>query len=463
MPSHGFEWASDEEVNRIEQYFKIKTLRKYNKKPPDKWEDFFGPAKGLKQGESYGYFLEVDYDYPRNLHDAHSDMPLAPRNQAVFGHDLSNKQVRILKELDKDEINHRSQKLVTSLYDQTHYIGHYKALDYYSTLGLEIVRVRRAVRFVQSKFLKPWIELCTSKRTECGISGDEAGRAFWKLLINSCFGKFCEDLKKRKRTKFISKIAKARKEISSPLFESAVILNQNLIQINSLQPSIHLNKPLSIGVTILELSKMTMYSYFYSFLKVKLGHRVRLLYTDTDSLIVKITTHDIDRDIASLKKTLDTSNFDPSHSLFSKEHESQLYFMKFEMATHEIGSFISLKAKVYNILMFLRDRKGVGKDITERDDGLGEVRKVKGVPRTAVRELQHDHFLNVLSNNEKIVKMYHKLAPSNHIIHLVREKKTALTSFDDKRYVLECGIHSRPHGHYLNDSVGDMCGCDRLG
>ena len=79
-----------------------------------------------------------------------------------------------------------------------------------------------------------------------------------------------------------------------------------------------LNKPISVGFAILEISKLIMYQFYYDHLKPKYGDNCTLLFTDTDSFCCHIQTDDIYRDTAENASLFDTSNFEPTHPLQGK-------------------------------------------------------------------------------------------------------------------------------------------------
>lgn len=72
-----------------------------------------------------------------------------------------------------------------------------------------------------------------------------------------------------------------------------------------------LNKPVYIGQTILDLSKLVMYDFHYNFMRKMYGEKINLLFTDTDSLMYEIETSNLDGDIARNKDFFDLSNYPP--------------------------------------------------------------------------------------------------------------------------------------------------------
>ena len=74
-------------------------------------------------------------------------------------------------------------------------------------------------------------------------------------------------------------------------------------------------------MSILDISKMVMYKFWYNYIKPKYGDRAKLCYTDTDSFTIHIITEDFFEDIAdNVKKWFDTSNYD--------ENDKRVYELK---------------------------------------------------------------------------------------------------------------------------------------
>ena len=79
---------------------------------------------------------------------------------------------------------------------------------------------------------------------------------------------------------------------------------------------IKMNKPVYIGLSILEISKTLMYKFWYNYMKPKYQKNVKLCYTDTDSFTINIKTNDFYEDIAyDVEKRFDTSNYECNRPL----------------------------------------------------------------------------------------------------------------------------------------------------
>jgi len=109
--------------------------------------------------------------------------------------------------------------------------------------------------------------------------------------------------------------------------------------------TITLNNPISVGFTILEISKLIIYRFFYDYLKPKYGDKCKLLFTDTDSLCCHIETEDLHADVAENIELFDTSNFVATHPLYSLQNHRVLEKFKSETWSLAPIKFLGLKAK----------------------------------------------------------------------------------------------------------------------
>ena len=108
--------------------------------------------------------------------------------------------------------------------------------------------------------------------------------------------------------------------------------------------TVKFNKPIQIGMTILDLSKTLMYRFHYDYVKPKWGDKAALVFPETDSLCYEIQTNDIYEDIKDdASEWFDTSNYEEDHPLFSKKNKKQVWFMKDECRGNQILRFVGFK------------------------------------------------------------------------------------------------------------------------
>ena len=141
----------------------------------------------------FGYILEVDLDYPEELHNSHSDFPLAPNRGAIKLEWFGEYQEELREKLGMRLVS-KTKKFLQTLFNNEHYTLHYITLKLYVSLGLKVKKIYRVLKFHQSRWLAPYIELNTKSRMEAKNKFDEN---FYKLMINSVYCKMCETSRNR--------------------------------------------------------------------------------------------------------------------------------------------------------------------------------------------------------------------------------------------------------------------------
>ena len=119
----------------------------------------------FEEDAEMGFILEVDLDYPEDLHIPHNSLPLAPHRMDITENDISHFSRQCLLELRGTE-KHTSRKLVSSFLPRKKYVVHAANLALYLRLGMQLTHVHRVLTFQQSNFLNQYINYCTSKRAE---------------------------------------------------------------------------------------------------------------------------------------------------------------------------------------------------------------------------------------------------------------------------------------------------------
>ena len=264
-----------------------------------------------------GYILEVDFEYPKELHDRHNAYPLAPETTEVPDEWYSPYQNDIARELglSKD----RMEKLLLTLNDKKNYVLHYRNLQLYLRLGMRLNKVHNVLAFDQKDWMEPYIRLNTELRKK---ATSDFEKNFFKLMNCSVFGKTMENLRNRTIVKLVrlNERAKLRKLISHPLYAKSAVFGESLGgQIQMHKDHILMNRPVYTGMCVLELSKIIMYDFYYNHLILKYGSNCKLLYTDTDSLLLEIKTEDVYKDMGENLDYYDTRDFPKDHPLHSQK------------------------------------------------------------------------------------------------------------------------------------------------
>jgi len=182
------------------------------------------------------------------------------------------------------------QKLVPNLLDKTNYVWHYRNLQFYVKHGLVLSKIHRIISFDQKRWLKPWIDYCTEARK---MARNEFESDLAKIQANATFGKTMEQVRHRVNVRLICDPNKLAKAVSRSTFRRAEIINDDLTLVRGARQRVMLNKPISVGFTILEISKLITYEFYYDYLKPKYLDRCKLLFADTDSFCCHIQTEDL--------------------------------------------------------------------------------------------------------------------------------------------------------------------------
>ena len=328
LPTGGFRWMTEKQINNID-------LAKYN------------------ENSEKGLILEVDLEYPKELHDLHNDYPLAAERVCVNKNMLSEYCKKIQKKFNiSTGLVH---KLIPTLSNKEKYVLHYRNLQLYLDLGLKVKKVHRVLEFNQSPWLKQYINFNTQKRTQAKNSFE---KDFFKLMNNSVFGKTMENIRKRVDVRLITDEKKLLKMASKPTYVSSKIFNENLVAVHKIKETLTLNRPAYVGMCILDLSKTLMYDFHYNYIKEKYGRKAKLLFTDTDSLTYEIEAEDVYRDFWNDKDKFDNSDYPENSQYFDKTNKKVIGKFKDEAAGIPITEFVGLRSKMYS---YIKDNQKVGK------------------------------------------------------------------------------------------------------
>ena len=198
-----------------------------------KWipsEDFEDPEDFILENYTNdtrkGVILEVDLEYPEELHDLHNDYPLAPE-KILITDDMLSKYCKNLK--DSENISSgRVHKLIPNLRNKEKYVLHYRNLQLYLSLGMKLTKIHRVLEFTQRPWMREYIHFNTEKRT---MAKNSFEKDFFKLMNNSVFGKTMENLRKRSNIKLETDEQHLIKLTKQPTYVSSKIFDENLVGI----------------------------------------------------------------------------------------------------------------------------------------------------------------------------------------------------------------------------------------
>ena len=372
-----------------------------------KWMD----EKELKHWKNIPCILEVDLEYPKDLHDLHNDYPLAPERLKIGN----------------------VEKLIPNLWDKEKYIVHHENLKLYEELGLKIKKIHRGIKFREEPWMKSYIALNTRLRTE---AKNDFEKDFFKLMNNSVFGKTMENIRNRVDVKLVNNREKGEKLAAKPNFRHCTIFDENLIAVHMKRTKLTFNKPVYCGMAILDISKTLIYDFHYGYILPKYGKNQKLLFTDTDSLCYEIETEDFYEDISNdVEKDFDTSNFPKHHpsGIPVGKNKKVPGLMKDEAGGKIIEEFVGLRAKLYSYKMF------EGK----------EEKKCKGIKKSVIKKnISFENYKECLFSEKPQMRKMNVIRSHKHEIFSETVNKIALSANDDKRIILEDKISTLSYGHY---------------
>ena len=182
-----------------------------------------------------------------------------------------------------------------------------------------------------------------------------------------------------------------------------------------------MNKPIYLDMSILDISKILMYEFWYDHIKPKYQDKAKLCYMDTDSFIIHIKTEDFYDDIADdVEKCFDTFNYDENDKkpLSMGKNKKTIGLFKDEFREKLMIEFIGLREKTYAYLL----------------DDDSEHKKVKGTKMCVIkRRPMFKNYKDCLLNNKIILKLQQRFKSNHHNEYTEKINKIALSSNDDKR------------------------------
>ena len=215
----------------------------------------------------------------------------------------------------------------------------------YLSSGIKLSKIHKIIKFKQSNWLKEYIDFNTEKRKN---SKNSFERSFFKLLVNSIYGKCMENIGKRINAKLINNSKDYAGYVSKQNFISQKIFNKTFVSIHQIKSVLTLDKPIYVGFSVLELSKLLMYKFHYEYVKNKFDPR--LLFIDTDSLVYDIKGEVVYEKSFQDKELFDFSNYPVNSKYYDPKHNAVLGKMKDEFKGKIINEFVGLKSKMYLLI-----------------------------------------------------------------------------------------------------------------
>ena len=360
-----------------------------------------------------GYFIEIDLKYPDNIKGKTKNFPFAPMNKKINPVNFND----YMKEIKPDNYT-STKKLICDWSDKKNYLVQYRMLKFYIKQGMIIDKVHNIISFKQSNWLEKYMNINTQKRSR---AKNDFEKDFYKLLNVAFYGKTMENVRNRLKIKFIKKDNyKKIIEYQSRLTFSGIHKSyENCDSYTFKQNEVLMDKPIYLGFTVLELSKLLMYETYYDKLQPYFGQEnIQLHYIDCDSFVLSIETENIINDLKYLENLFDFSNLNKNHELFSNKNKKVVG--KFKIETPEkiwIDKFVALRSKCYAFKC-----------------GDDSKNKLKGISKSYSRNIELEEFYNCLFGREYQYECDNYILRSiDHEMMLQKVKKSTLSIFDDKR------------------------------
>ena len=360
-----------------------------------------------------GYLIEVDLKYPDNIKEKTKNFPFCPENKKI----ILDKFGDYMKEIKPDTYTQTS-KLICDWSDRKNYLTHYRILKFYIRHGMIVDKVHSIKSFKQSRWLERFISFNTEKRNK---AKNDFEKDFYKLLNKAFYGKTMENVRNRLKMKFIKKddYRKIIKHQSKLTFNGIHKSYENCDSYTFKQNEVLMDKPIYLGFTVLQSSKLLMYETYYDKLQPYFGQEnIKLHYMDTDSFILSINTKDIIKDLKNLEDMFDFSNLDKTHELFSNENKKVIGKFKIETPKNIwIDEFVCLRSKMYAFKC-----------------GNDSKNKLKGINKSQSKNIKLEEYKKCLDGEDYQQECDNYIIRSiNHEMVLQKVKKSTLSIFDDKR------------------------------
>ena len=321
-----------------------------------------------------------------------------------------------------------------NLHDKKKNVVHISILKQALDHGLKLKKVHKVIEFNQEAWLKKYIDMNTELRKK---ASNDFEKDFFKLMNNAVFGKTMQNVRKHRDIKLVKTDHKRNKLVSETHYHTMKLISENLSIIEMKKVKVKMNKPTYLGLSILEISKIIMFEFWYDYVKKKYGDMEKLCYMDTDSLIMNIKTKNFYKDIArDVEERFDTSNYDVDRPLPKGKNKKAIGLMKDELGGGITNEFVALRPKTYSYIT----------------DEFTEIKKAKGTKECVIKKmLKFEDYKKCLFDNEPTLKSQQRFKSENHEVYTENINKIALSSNDDKRIVALDGITSYPYGYVLKN------------
>lgn len=397
--------------------------------------------------EDTGCFVELDIEIPAELHEKLNIYPPCPYKRTVDISEISESMRDLAEELQIPISTYNCERLMADFHPRKNYITHGCNLRYWIELGCRVTVIHRAVRFTQSAWLKPLIDFNTAKRQ---AAQTQVEKDFWKLASNAIFGKFVENKRARVNVRIICDRKRALKFNKKPTVQNVKIIHSNLVLLTLTKLEVVLDRPIAVGSSCLELSKLHMFKFIYDFVYPKYGKNAKLIYSDTDSFALYVETDNIYEDMKGAEGSMfDLSKYDQNDAFFgryySDRNANRLGALKDELPNAIITQFVVNKPKQYAVRYIKRN--------VDSETGLNVYttdykQTAKGIPKRALkRTYNFDDFVEAIGSPKNSIVTSKSIRSFDQKLFTVESKRRGVNGFDVKRFILPDMITTLAYNH----------------
>lgn len=412
-----------------------------------------------------GYYVVIDFAIKEKYHNyLENYVPIFKRDSppdSVKVKLLKKKKNidNIKKYLSSEEIDLANQKLIQTLEPQKDYPIHYHLLkqimeikndDGEYILTKDDIKVKHIIEFEQKPFIKDFIELNTKLRQEAkrlGLSSEE----LYKLIMNAIFGKSMQAVEKYQSTVFCRLIEECIAHFTDPFYKIHRLINDQLIAVSKLRRNTEADQPIIVGASILDKSKTIMIKYWYNILKPIFKDKIKMHYTDTDSMYIVVESERgfwYELEEANMLHHFDISTLDKEYYKDLVERNQDILKNNQKApgllapdTALPLASLKCLAAKSYTYRKFkLEDGKLVPEEVQKN--------KGKGVDKKILEKFTEEDYNRVLTTGEMKKVKINRMIDKDRKLAWYNMEKIALNAVDNKGYVqLEPNQLILPWGH----------------
>lgn len=376
-----------------------------------------------------GGALELDLEVPDEHHDYFKDFPPAPEHR-VLQHDMREGN-EYIERFEREHPGERTEfrGLVGTLLPKKHYGVHWRVLQWYLKRGLKVAALHRVISWTEEQeYLKGYVERNIQLRDVCH---DALSKAVYKMMGNALYGKTFENPFNHTGVRVVRDPVHLSGLVREGSVHSILYQGQHGTLVRLEGEEVVMDKPTYIGACVTEYAKLHMYHIFYDLLVDKVFGRdnIELLYTDTDSIIVRVKHEEglVDPD-QGCGRLIERINELAGEPLIGKLGGQ----MKSETGEDYIQQFVALRSKMYAY------KTAKGK----------QEQRAKGTTKEAQQQLSFELYCEVLKGCGVKEVPNCRIARTDFRLQNVEQMRRALSANDGKRWISADGNTTLPFGHY---------------